>query len=510
MSGSNAAEPRRLDVAVIGAGFSGVAIGIEMLRAGIDSFAIFDKANRPGGTWRENTYPGAACDAPSHLYQFSFEPNPDWSLRYAPQAEILAYLEHCIDKYGLRDHLRLGIEVTAVDFDANRGTWRVATTDGDWEALAVVAACGQLSRPSYPRTPGLDRFEGKWFHSARWDHDHDLSGRRVAVVGTGASAIQFVPAIAPQTARLHVFQRTPGWVLPKRDRAYSDAAKERMRRFPALQLASRFGYFAALEAAVPMFTGHPRARAMIEGVARRHLRQQVPDPLLRARLTPTFPIGCKRVLISSDWYPTLTRPNVELVTDGIREVTAGAIVTEDGIQREVDTIIVGTGFETGSFLFPVKVRGVDGIDLNQAWRNGAEAYLGLTVAGFPNLFIMYGPNTNLGAGSIIYMLESQTHYVISALETLRRVPGAYLDVRPQALDAFSAEVQERLAGSVWTGCDSWYRHEGGRITNNWPGFVSEYRRRTRRLDLADYRLVRPGSPRPVAGIQGAHRGFQAR
>ena len=495
---SSGSDPRSLEVAVIGAGFSGVAAGIDLRRAGIHSFVIFDKAEAPGGTWRENTYPGSACDAPSHLYSFSFEPNPDWSQRYAPQTEILDYLERCIDKYGVRDHLLLGTEVTGVDFIAERGRWRIATDGGEWEARVVVAACGQLSRPAYPRIPGLDRFEGKWFHSAQWDHGHDLTGKRVAVVGTGASAIQFVPAIAPRVARMHVYQRTPGWVIPKVDREYSPRQKRMYRQIPATQLAARFGYWAALEAAVPMFTGHPRARGLLQRMSLRHLRRQVPDPLLRARLTPDYPMGCKRVLISSDWYPTLTRPNVDLVTDQIREVTAAAIVTEDGGAREVDSIIVGTGFETSSFLFPIKVRGVGGVDLNDAWRDGAEAYLGLTVAGFPNLFIMYGPNTNLGAGSIIYMLESQSHYVVEALRTLRRVPGAYLDVRPQAQDQFSREVQGRLEGSVWAGCNSWYRDESGRIVNNWPGFVSEYRRRTRRLDLADYRLVPTAAPTMAA------------
>ena len=503
MASSNGSAARRVDVAVIGAGFSGVAMGIDLRRAGIDSFVIFEKAETAGGTWRENTYPGAACDAPSHLYSFSFEPNPDWSQRYAPQAEILAYLEGCVEKYGVRPHLRLGSEVIAVDFDAGRGTWRIATDRGDWEARVVVAACGQLSRPAYPRIPGLDRFEGKLFHSAQWDHGHDLTGRRVAVVGTGASAIQFVPAIAPRVGRLEVYQRTPGWVLPKADRQYTPRQQRMFRRLPATQKAGRLGFWAFLEATVPMFTGHPRARAMFERLSLRNLRRQVPDPVLRAKLTPDYPIGCKRVLISSEWYPTIIRPNVDLVSDPIREVTASSIVTEDGAQHPVDTIIVGTGFETSAFLFPIQVRGADGVDLNQAWRNGADAYLGLTVAGFPNLFIMYGPNTNLGAGSIIYMLESQSRYVISALETLRRVPGAYLDVRPTAQLAFSREVQGRLEGSVWAGCNSWYRDQSGRIVNNWPGLVSEYRRRTRRLDLADYRLVSPERSIPAVSPTAA-------
>jgi cation diffusion facilitator CzcD-associated flavoprotein CzcO len=504
MSKGNGSEPRSVKVAIIGAGFSGIAMGIDLKREGVDSFVIFDKAASIGGTWRENTYPGAACDAPSHLYQFSYELNPDWSHRYAPQAEILAYAERCVSKYGLSDHLSLGTAVTSVDFDKGTGVWRIETDKGSWQARVVVAACGQLSKPSYPRIPGLDRFEGKWFHSARWDHDLDLTGKRVAVVGTGASAIQFVPAIAPQVSRMHVFQRTPGWVLPKADCEYSRRQKRMFCRLPATQLAGRFGFWLTLEAAIPMFTGHPRARGLVERLSLRHLHQQVEDPAMRAALTPDYPIGCKRILISSDWYPTLVRPNVELVTDSIRETTSSAIVTEDGVEREVDSIIVGTGFETASFMFPIKVHGLDGTDLNHAWRNGADAYLGISVTGFPNLFIMYGPNTNLGAGSIIYMLESQSHYITDAVRALDRIPGHYMDVRPPAHDEFSREVQRRLEGSVWAGCNSWYRHEGGRITNNWPGFTSEYRRRTRRVDIGDYRLVASGGaavPIPAVSVR---------
>ena len=485
-------------VAIAGSGFSGLGMAMQLKRAGIDSFEIFEREDRLGGVWRDNTYPGAACDVPSHLYSYSFEPNRAWSRRFSPQSDILEYLERCADRYRLREHLHLGTEVTRASFDEEGGRWRIETSAGDeHDADVLVTACGQLSRPAPPTIRGLDRFEGTMFHSARWEHEHDLSGERVAVVGTGASAIQFVPEIAPQVARLHVFQRSAPYVIPKMDTGYRAWQRRLFERAPLLQSAARAGWFGYFEAVIPALTGKlPSARVPLRLTHAAMLRLQVRDPELRAKLRPDYEIGCKRILVASNYYPALTRPNVEVVTDRIREVTASGIVTEDGVERPVDTIILSTGFQTNDFIAPMEVRGIGGRDLNEAWRAGAEAHLGLTVSGFPNFFVLYGPNTNLGAGSIIYMIESQFSYVLEAIRTLSRSGAAYLDVREAAQDAFSREVQRRLEASVWQtgGCNSWYRDESGRNTNNWPGFQLEYRRRTRELNLDEYRLVKASEP----------------
>jgi cation diffusion facilitator CzcD-associated flavoprotein CzcO len=479
-------------VAIIGAGFSGIGTAIKLKEAGVRDVALFDRGERVGGTWRENTYPGAACDVPSHLYSFSFEPRADWSRRFPPQHEVLEYLEHCVRKYGLEPFLRLGTEVTRAAFDEERRAWRIETGDGaTHEADVLVAGTGQLSRPAYPLVPGIDDFGGVAFHSAHWRHDHDLRGREVAVLGTGASAIQFVPAIAPEVRRLTVFQRSAPYVIPKFDREYRPWHHRMFERVPLLPRLARFGFYAYFEAITTGFIGRePRAMWPLRLSHRALLRWQVRDRALREEVTPGYEMGCKRVLVSNDWYPALARPNVDVVTDRIREVVADGVVTEGGVKHAADTIIFGTGFATNDFLAPMEVRGLGGRELNETWRDGAEAYLGMTVAGFPNLFILYGPNTNLGSGSIIYMLESQVRYVVDAVRKLDRSRAAWLDVRPDVQDAFGREIQDRLRATVWqTGCTSWYVTESGRNTNNWPGYMLEYRRRTRRVELDDYRLV---------------------
>lgn len=488
-NGSSRSSPT---VAIVGAGFSGLGMAIQLKRAGFDSLTILEKAGDVGGVWRENTYPGATCDVPSHLYSYSFEPNHSWSRVFSPQPEILNYLQGCVRKYGLTESLRLGAEVTGAEFDRDAGRWRIAISTGETvEADVLVTACGQLSRPAYPQIPGLDSFAGRQFHSARWEHDFDLAGKRVAVIGTGASAIQFVPAIAPEVTKLYVFQRSAPVVIPKKDRPYRRWEKALFRRLPFAQSLHRLWIWLIFEIFVAAFNRIRRLMSIIRRMFERQLAEQVADPALRSALTPDYEIGCKRILISSEYYAALTRPNVELVTDPVREVTPAGVRTEDGAEREVDAIILGTGFLTNEFLAPIEVRGLAGRDLNEAWRDGAEAYLGITVAGFPNFFILYGPNTNLGSGSIIYMLESQFRYVVEATRELARNGADYIDVRDDAQSAFSREVQRRLEGSVWmTGCTSWYVNEAGRNTNNWPGFMTEYRRRTRKVELSDYRLVR--------------------
>jgi cation diffusion facilitator CzcD-associated flavoprotein CzcO/acetyl esterase/lipase len=483
--------PRRSPrVVIVGAGFGGIGMGITLKRAGIDSFTILEKGDRIGGVWRDNTYPGAACDVPAHLYSFSFEPNPDWTRRYAPQEEILEYLERTVEHYGIGPHIRFGTEVARADFDAETGGWRIETTSGEKiEADVLISAPGQLSRPAPPRIEGLDRFDGPIFHSSRWDHSVELEGKRVAVIGTGASTIQIVPAIADRVGQLDVYQRSPPYVLPKKDRPYRGWEKRLFRRMPFARHIERFRIWLTFEVFVSAFNQFKRLGRLGVRLFERQLEEQVADPRLRQAVTPADVIGCKRVLISNDYYPTLARDDVELVTHGVRALTPAGIVSDDGSERPADVIVLSTGFASNDFLAPMEIHGLGGVELNEAWHRGAEAYLGISVAGFPNLFIMYGPNTNLGSGSIIYQLESQMNYILDAVRTLSRTGARYLTVQPDAQRQFAEEMQERLKDSVWmTGCNNWYVNEEGRNVNNWPGFTLEYRRRTRRLDLADYEM----------------------
>jgi cation diffusion facilitator CzcD-associated flavoprotein CzcO len=480
-------------VAIVGAGFGGIGLGIRLRQAGIESFTILEKADGVGGVWRDNTYPGLTCDIPSHLYSFSFEPNHEWSRRFPRQPEILDYLERCVDKYRLRDRLRLGTEVTSARFDAETGRWCLELAGGDAiESDVLVTATGQLSRPASPSIPGMRDFGGRLFHSARWDHGCDLAGKRVGVVGTGATAIQIVPEIAPRVERLDLFQRSAPWVVPKPDRSYRPRERTLYRRLPWLQALSRLRVHLLYELLSLGFAGRRWIHRPLERNYERSLRKEVADPGLRARLLPDYPLGCKRIVLSTEWLATLTRPNVAVVSEPIAEIVRDGIVLETGELRELDAIILATGFASRDFLAPIAVTGVDGVDLNTAWRDGAEAYLGLAIAGFPNMFMLYGPNSNLGAGSVVYMLESQIRYVVGALLELRRTGARYLDVRRDVHTRFNTELQRRLRGSVWTaGCSNWYVTESGKVTNNWPGIAFEYRRRTRRFRIADYRVAQP-------------------
>ncbi|HSJ17919.1 MAG TPA: NAD(P)/FAD-dependent oxidoreductase [Solirubrobacterales bacterium] len=481
-------------IVIVGAGFGGIGLGIQLRRAGTDSFTILEKADGIGGVWRDNTYPGLTCDVPSHLYSFSFEPSYDWTRRFPPQAEILAYLERCVDKHGLRDHLRLGAEVESAEFDSAGGVWRIRLAGGEtMEADVLVAATGQLSLPSYPSIPGLDEFGGPMFHSARWDHSHELAGKRVGVIGTGASAVQFIPEIASEVERLEVFQRSAPWVIPKPDRPYPEWERRLYRRLPLLQAISRSCDYCLYELLVMGFTRHRWLLRTLERRALRRLRDAIDDDDLVARLTPDYPLGCKRVVIVDGWAEAMARSNVALVTTPIERVSPRGVVTADRVEHELDVLVLGTGFRANEFLAPMRVTGRDGVDLNETWREGAEAYLGITVSGFPNLYILYGPNTNLGANSIVYMLESQIRYVLGGIRAASLDGGAPLEVRPEVQREFNEELRKRLAGSVWReGCRSWYVNDAGRVTNNWPGMTLEYRRRTRRFDPADYRVVTAG------------------
>ncbi|HET6393516.1 MAG TPA: NAD(P)/FAD-dependent oxidoreductase [Blastococcus sp.] len=481
-------------VAIIGTGFGGLAAAVRLKQAGISDLVLFEKSSDVGGVWRENTYPGAACDVPSHLYSLSFAPKADWSRRFAPQAEIHQYLRDVARDFDVLRHIRFGTEVLEAAFDEADGVWRLTLAGGaEHEADVLVSATGQLSRPSTPAMVGLDRFEGTVFHSAQWDHDHDLTGERVAVLGTGASAIQFVPAIAHRTASLSVFQRSAPYVLAKPDRAYRDRAKTAFARVPGLLRLSREGNYFSNELRSLGFNTEPRLLFAHEARYRRHLREAVADPALREKLTPTDPMGCKRILMSNDWYPALQLPQVDVVTERIVEVRPRSIVTADGTERQVDTIVLGTGFAATEFLAPMRITGRDGRDLHDQWKDGASAYLGTVVPGFPNLFVLYGPNTNLGHNSIIVMLEAQAGWVVQGIRAIAEGRARSLEIRRDVAAAFDAWVQERVGHTVFAGgCHSWYLTESGRNTQNWPASTLTFRRRLRRLRLAEF------EPAPVA------------
>jgi cation diffusion facilitator CzcD-associated flavoprotein CzcO len=477
-------------VLIVGTGFGGIGTAIELKRAGFTGFTILESAAGPGGVWRDNTYPGAACDIPSPLYSFSFAPNPRWPKRFSHQPDILGYLRRVIAKYGLEPHIRYRTEVTAAAFDEERGVWRVETRGGEtYEATVFVPAVGQLSRPALPGIPGRDRFAGDAFHSARWDHGVELAGKRVAVVGTGASAIQFVPELRKRAKHVTVFQRTPPYVLAKSDPSYRRWQHWLFEHLPATQLLGRLRIFLLAEYATYAMTRHPVLAKLFELRTAQLRRRHVKDPELRAKLEPAYPLGCKRILFSNDYLPALAQPNVDVETRRISEITETGVRVEDGTELPADVLVYGTGFAATDFLGGLGVRGLGGRSLHDAWSGGARAYLGITVPGFPNMFCVYGPNTNLGAGSIIYMIERQARYIRQAVEQLARPGVSYVDVRPDVEERYDREVQKRLGRSVWSACTSWYRQADGRVTTNWPGLVTEYDRRTRRFDVADFRVV---------------------
>jgi cation diffusion facilitator CzcD-associated flavoprotein CzcO len=485
-------------IAIVGTGFAGLGMAIRLKEAGINDFVVLERADDVGGTWRDNSYPGCQCDVPSHLYSLSFAPNPNWSRTYSRQSEIWDYLRDCADRFGIQPHIRYGWDLQDAAWDERAGHWVLKGPQGELTARILIAGVGPLSEPSLPDVPGLDRFEGKMFHSARWDHVHDLTGERVASIGTGASAIQYVPRIQPKVGKLHVFQRTPPWVLPHTDRPITGLERWLYRRVPALQRAVRAGIYWARETVV---VGMLNRRLIwpAQLLARLHLRRQVRDRELRRKVTPSYTIGCKRILPSNSWYPALTKPNVELVTEGIREVRPRSIVTADGTEREVDTIILGTGFHVTDLPAADHVRGREGRTLAESWQGSPQAYLGTTIAGFPNLFMLLGPNTGLGHTSVVFMVEAQMAHVMDAVRTMDEQELDTIEVRPQAQAAFNRRVQERMPGTVWTagGCASWYIDRNGLNTTLWPGFTWDFRLRARRFREADY-VLGPRTPAPAA------------
>ncbi|MGH8461903.1 MAG: flavin-containing monooxygenase [Stenotrophobium sp.] len=477
-------------IVIVGTGFAGLGMAIQLKKSGVEDFVVLESAADVGGTWRDNHYPGCACDVQSHLYSFSFEPNPEWTRMFAPQPEIWSYLRKVTDKHELRPFIRFNSGLAQANWDESASLWRIRTSDGaKLTANVLISGMGGLSRAAYPNIKGLETFKGKSFHSQDWAHDYDLTGKRVAVIGTGASAIQFVPQVQKKAARIDLYQRTPPWIMPKPDREITRAERALFKRFPATQKAFRSAIYWMLESRVAGFVINPRLMKLVERVARSHIRKQIADPALRQKVTPDYTIGCKRVLISDDYYPALAQNNVDVITTGIREVKAHSVVTSDGIEREVDAIIFGTGFHATDPLPTGMVFGQDGIDIMDAWKNGAEAYKGTTVNGFPNLFLIVGPNVGLGHSSMVYMIESQIAYVLDALKLMEQHKIKSLDVKAEQQAVFNRDLQKQLSGAIWSvgGCKSWYIDpKSGKNVTLWPGFTWQFRRKLSRFDADAY------------------------
>ncbi len=486
-------QRRIVDVVIVGSGFGGLCMAIQLRKAGNDNFVLLEKAAEVGGTWRENSYPGAACDVQSHMYSFSFAPKADWTQRYAPWNEIQQYILDTTDKFFLRPFIRFNCEVTGLHFDQHSARWTVDTAGGEqYLARHVVIASGPLHVPSIPNLPGQEKFKGRIFHSAQWDHDYDLTGKNVVSIGTGGSAIQYAPEIAPQVKRLSILQRTSAWVIPRDTRSYPEWEKKLYARVPFLRKLHRARLYWSNESRVwPLFA--PRLAKSLQRLARMFIQAKVNDPKLAEALTPNYTIGCKRLLISNKWLPMFNRDNVELVTTGLQELRENSVVLKDGRELPADCIILGTGFITDPRIymknFPCK--GLPGHDLMQDWKDGAEAYYGTTVTGYPNLYQLVGPNTGLGHNSIVFMIEAQVHYIMECLKVLKRKGADYLDVKPEVQKAFNERLQQKFKGTVWqSGCSSWYQQADGRNVMLWPGSTWRFWQQTRKVNEADYNFAR--------------------
>ncbi len=486
----NFSTDKLLDVAIIGAGFSAICLAIQLRQSRIENFALFEKTDSVGGTWHDNTYPGAACDVPSHLYSFSFEMRHNWPKRFSGQPEILEYLNECATKYLVRRHIFFNTEIVEARFEEEQGVWQIQTSTGKtYFAKVLVSGMGQLNMPNTPAIPGLDHFQGEHFHSARWNHQLDLKGKKVAIVGTGASAIQFVPEVAKQAGELTVFQRSANWIVPKPDREYSAREIWVYEHFPLLQKLYRTLIYFQMEVSHPILHQGNRLGKLAERFARWNIRRQVTDPDVAAALTPDYPVGCRRVLISNDYYPTFNLPHVSLVADNIEQIQENKIITDNNTEYEADVIIFGTGFKSTEFLTPVEFYGKSAHKLNDHWQSGAEAYLGMTVSDFPNFFMMYGPNTNLGHNSIIFMFECQVRYIVQAVKKLLSEHLVSMEVRQEIMNAYNREIQQDLTETVWAAnCHSWYKNDSGKITNNWPHTTLDYWMRTRQPNWTEYIL----------------------
>jgi cation diffusion facilitator CzcD-associated flavoprotein CzcO len=491
-----------VDVLIVGAGFSGIGMGIKLLEAGMKNFLIIEKSDDLGGTWYENRYPGCACDVPAHLYSFSFERNPNWTRMFAGQQEIWQYLKSCVQRYGLTPYIRFNTRFCEAAWDEAAAQWRISVSNvppgngHQGESLGIrarvlISGMGALHVPHYPEIPGIERFAGPAFHSAAWRPDVDLAGKAVAVVGTGASAIQFIPHIAPRAGKLYIFQRTPPWIVPRLDFGISEKWRQRFRRKPSLTWFIRKFLFLSLEWRVLSFLGDRVVRGHMERIARRHLERSVSDPQLRAALTPRYQIGCKRILLSDDFYPTFKRRNVQLVTDRVSEVREHSVVTQDGTERPVDVLIYGTGFHVTEQFIGMRVVGRNGLEIHDAWHNGLSAYLGVTVSGFPNFFMLLGPNTGLGHNSVVLMIEAQVRYVVNCLKLMRKKNISAMEVRAESQKHFAANLRDHMERTVWQsgGCHSWYQDtRTGENTTLWPASVIQYFRATRSVSLSEYDL----------------------
>ena len=478
------------EILIIGTGFAGIGMGVRLREMGLTDFAILEQADEVGGTWRDNHYPGAACDVQSLLYSFSFQQNPRWSRMFAEQAEIFEYLKDVTDDHGLRPYIRFGCKVTSARWNDRRGQWRLTLEDGrTFTCKVLIGGTGGLSRPAMPEIPGRDEFRGASFHTARWDHSFDLSNKTVAVIGTGASAIQVVPAIAPKVRQLKLFQRTPPWIMPKPDRAIGKLEQKMYAAMPFTLNAARSSLYWMLESRLLGFVARPRLMEYAKKGALAYLEEAVKDPVLRAKLTPNYAFGCKRVLLSNDYFAALQRENVEVVTDGIDRITEHSILTRDGVERPVDAIVYATGFQVGDFsAAPFEIYGKNGRDLREIWRDGAEAYLGASIAGFPNLFLITGPNTGLGHTSMVVMIEAHVQYIASAIQAMRERNLATVDVKQEVQDGYNRRLHARLGRTIWAtgGCKSWYQTSAGKIVALWPGSTVQFRKRTEQFDLSKY------------------------
>ena len=487
---------KQRSIAIVGGGFGGVGAAAMLRRESYENVTVFEKGERVGGVWQHNTYPGAACDIPSHLYEYSFAPSR-WSRRFSPGAEIRAYIEGVAHRFGVFDKVRTGVEVASASWDEGRGKWLLETSAGPHEADVLVTACGQLSVPSTPPIAGLDEFEGSSFHTAEWRHDVDLAGKRVALIGSGCSAIQVGPAIQPEVAQLDVYQRSPGWTLPKMDFEYSARAHAVFRRLPALRRLDRASIFAFQEVAAAALTQKRWLLPALRAVGRRQINSAISNPELRRKVTPTDEFGCKRIMLTDEWYPTLTEPNVELVAERIEAVTPGGIRDAAGVERPADAIVLATGFASHDFVAPMEIAGRGGRSLSEEWGEVARAYLGLSVPRFPNMFLLYGPNTNGGSGSVVNTLECGIGHVLAALGEMERSGAGQIEIRPEVAESFDRELRAALAKTVWhSGCSNWYVDENGNDPSNWPWVWSTYRRRTEQLEPGAYAL--DGSSTPAA------------
>lgn len=480
-----------LEAIIIGAGFGGVAAAIKLDEAGYRRFVVLEKGDGIGGTWRDNTYPGACCDVPSRLYSYSFALNPDWSRAFSPQPEIRQYMEDTARRFGVTDRFRFNAEVEKAVWDEAASLWRVTLKGGETlSAPVLVSGLGQLNKPSYAGIPGRDSFGGEQWHSARWRHDIELKGKTIGCIGVGASAIQYIPEIAREAGRLVVFQRSPNYIAPRNDKVVSGFSRWLFRTFPALDRGLRWVIWKLMDARFQSFKQGTKQAETFRRDTLKYLDEVVKDPELKAKLTPDYPIGCKRVLISDDFYQTMIRDNVELVTQGVKAITPEGVLTADGVEHDCDILIFGTGFQTTDFISPVEITGLGGRSINEAWKDGAEAYLGVTVTGFPNLFLLYGPNTNLGHNSIIVMIEAQVGYMVESLKALKARGAKSMALKPQAHERFNIQLQKELQETAWAGsCSSWYKTESGKITNNWSGDTKTYREMTRTPALEDYELA---------------------